>query len=199
MSLIDGIIQPQAFEQIRDKIAQILLEEFQNQYTLTGDPELDLKKVYVERFVPFDYTELPCLNVGLERGDYQNQHQGYADADYRFFVEVLMKAHTSSTYRGDTKARMKVHKVLGVARAIIENPVYKTLGFAPGVIRHREIESFVFAEPTKMDQEDCTMSRIALVVKCIETTSLLDVGLIHQNYTTVKLGETDKGYYWELV
>lgn len=198
MSLINGIIQPQAFEQIRDKIAEILLIEFQNQYLLTSDPDLDLKKVYVERFVPFDFTELPCLNVGLERGDYDNQHQGQADAVYKMYVEVLMKAHTSATYRGDTKARMKVHKVMGRARAIIENPVYKTLGFVPGIIKHREVESFVFAEPTKMDQEDCTMSRMTISVKCVEETALLDVGLIHGNYTTVKLGETDKGFYWEL-
>ena len=56
MSLIDGIIQPRAYELIRDKIAEILLEEFANQFALTSDADLNLHKVYLERFVPLDFT-----------------------------------------------------------------------------------------------------------------------------------------------
>ena len=146
MSLIDGIIQPRAYELIRDKIAEILLEEFANQFALTSDADLNLHKVYLERFVPLDFTELPCLNIGLERGDYSNQHQGQYDGDYRFYIECNVKASESDSARGDTKSKVKVQKIMGVAMAILENPVYKTLGFVPGTIKHRHVESFVFAE-----------------------------------------------------
>jgi hypothetical protein len=200
-ALIKGVIPRRGFELIRDRLCWILAVEFANQLVLTGDYDLQLDKIYMERMVPFDHTELPALNVGVERGDYSGQHQGHADGVARFFVECNTKGESDieSGQRGDTASKIWVQKLLGVAWAIIENPVYKTLGFAKGeLISHRHCESFVFAEPTRQDAENVTMCRLAVVVKYAETTELLDAAPIGALDTRVFLHESEKGYYWSM-
>lgn len=199
MGRITSVIPPQNFEIIRDRICAILLEELNDQYLRTYDEDLNVEKIYLERMVPFDHTELPALNVGIERGDYDNYHAGHADAVYRYFIECNTAAKTTGNQRGDEKSKIKVQKLLGKCRYILEDPIYKTLAFAPNtLIRHRHIEMFVFAEPTKMDSENTTMTRLILVVKTIETNVLLEGVLFDANETGVKLYDTDKGYYWTL-
>lgn len=198
MSLITNAIPRQGFEIIRDRICQILAEEFDTQFALSYDTDLDGVKIYMERMVAFDHTELSSLNVGIERGDYSNQHQGYADGVYRFFIEhnTIGETDTDNDIRGDKASKVKVQKLMGVTRAILEDPIYKTLGFAPGFIGNRHIESFVFAEPTRHDMEYATMARMILVVKCMESTPLKEAQLLAGWDTHVKLHDTDKGYYW---
>ncbi len=198
MSLIDGLIPAQGFEVIRDRICQILAVELEQQFLLSGDYDLEDigDKIYMERMVPFDHTECPAINVRIERGDYNNQHQGAADGIYRYFIEHNVVALTEDGLRGDTSAKVKAHKIMGKVRAIFENPVYKTLAFPAPFIAHRHIESFVFSEPTRNDAENSTMAQMVLVVRCLENTALLDSTLILGYDTTVKLYDTDKGYYW---
>lgn len=199
MSKINGIIGDQGFERVRDRIAQILLDELANQVVLTYDTDLVFDRVYVERMVPFDHQELSTINVGIERGDYSNQHQGQATGTYRFFIEVNTGGLTKDDgTRGDTASKMRNHKILGKCRAIIEDPVYKTLDFAAGeLIEHRHVESFVFAEPTRMDAENVTASRLIVVVRLVETSELLAADVVAvAGDTHVKLYDTDKGYYW---
>ena len=73
-SIIDGIIPAQQYETIRDKIGLILYEELVNQFTLTTDEDLNVK-VFVERFVAFDKTDFPCLNVVFSGGNYDNKNK----------------------------------------------------------------------------------------------------------------------------
>jgi hypothetical protein len=196
-SLISTVIQPRGYELIRNRICQILLDEFQAQLVYSGDYDLALGEIYMERLTPFDHTELPALNVGIERGDAESYHQGQSDWAYRFFIECNTRGHADGDLRGDTEAKVLVHKLMGVVQSILENPVYKTLGFPAGqLIKHRHIESFVFAESTRQDAENVTMARTILVVKSIETTQLLTGTLAQEWNTDIKLYETEKGYYW---
>jgi hypothetical protein len=203
--MIQGRIPPRAFEIIRNRICEILVAEFANQYTLSGDVDADrdtdLKdvKIWMERLIPFSVSELPAINVGIERGDYANYHQGQADGDYRFFMECNTSAPTNDSDSGDTNSKVWVHKLMGMAQAIITDPLYKILNFRPGqYIKHHHVESFVFAESTRQDAENVTMARTAVVVKAVETNALLDPGLIAGQDTHVKLHETDKGYYFSI-
>ncbi len=202
MSLINGIVPRQNFEIVRDQICQILVEEIEHQFILSEDQDLSNVKVFVERTSPFDHTELPALNVGVERGDYSNQHQGHADGTYRYFIECNTKAETTEDDRGDSISKMRVQRLIGLSRAILENPVYKTLGFPTGsgaIIMHRHIESFVFAENTRHDSENVNMCRMMLVVRMVETTELIEADVVAAgNDTTIKLSETEKGFYWSI-
>jgi hypothetical protein len=197
MAKLLGAVPRQNFELIRDKVAQILIEEFQAQLIYSGDYDLDLNGVFIERLVPFSHTELPALNIGLERGDEESSHQGQSEWTYRYFIETNTKGKTDDDNRGDTLAKMMSQKIMGVARAILENPAYVTLGFPRGqLIRHRHIESFVFAESTRQDAENTNMARMILVVKTVEKTELKDTVPLLESNTTVKLFETSKGFYW---
>ncbi len=196
---LTGVIPKQAFEIIRDRVCQILADEFDNQFLLGGDYDLENVDIYMERLIPFDHTDLPALNVGIERGDYTSYHQGQSEATYRFFIEHNTSAEWDDEQRGDTAAKIKVQKLMGKARAILENPIYKTLGFPKGanaLISHRHVESFVFAESTRMDAQNTTMARMILVVKTVEVTDLIEANVILGYDTTVKLHDGEKGYYW---
>jgi AraC-like DNA-binding protein len=195
---INGIIPRQAYEIIRDRICQILVEELNNQYAISGIYALQKNaQVFMERMVRFNLSELPAINVGIERGDYSNMHQGQSDGDYRFFIECNTESEGEDALRGDTKSKILVQKILGMARAILENPIYKTLGFTPGqFIKHRHIEGFVFAEQIREDSSAATMARMTLVVKAVETTDLIEANLIAGWDTEVKLHDSEQGYYW---
>lgn len=199
MSLISQVIGRTAYEIILDRICQILADELEQQFLLSGDYDLQhiSDKIYMERMVPFDYTELPALNVGIERGDYEAYHPGQSDAVYRYFIETNAGAVTTNDERGDQRAKVLRNKIMGKVRGILDHPAYFTLGFSPGqLIRHRHIESFVFAEPTRQDAENVTMARMILVVKTVEVSNLDEAELIGEWDTRVYLNESDKGYYW---
>jgi hypothetical protein len=200
--MIASIIPPRGYERIRDRICQILTAEFANQYQLTvdvGEADADIEnvQVFMERFVPFDHSELPAVNVGIERGDYTAFHQGQHDGTYRFFIECNTKAPTDDQDGGDTVAKILVQKIMGLAQAIITDPIYKTLSFPLGeLVGHLHVEMFVFGVPTQQDGENCTMSRMSLVVKAVETNRLKDGVALTEAFTSVKLNEGAKGFYW---
>lgn len=197
MRLIDGQIPRQSYELIRDRICQILVEEMEWQYVLAGS--YSPPTIWMDRFEPFDFTELPSINVGLERGDPESYHQGQTDWTYRYFMEINTSGvyETELSLRGDTEAKKEAHKIMGIVHGILDNPIYKTLGFPLGqLIKHRHLGEFVFAEPTRQDAHSVTMARAILVVKAVQTTDLIEANLIAGWDTHVKLHETEKGYYW---
>lgn len=195
MSLINGIIPQQSFELVRDRIGQILALEIANQFTLTSNSDFDLD-VWVERFVPFDKEELPTINVSLATGGFTGHTQKSTDGTYTYFIDVFTKAISTDDEKGDQMASVKLQRLLGMCRAILENPRYKTLGFDPPSIFNRHCESISIAEPGKQDATSSVMGRLAFSVKVLETVELIDPVLIGRSDTRVKLYETDKGYFY---
>lgn len=198
MSLLTGIISPHAFEIIRDRIGEILADEIANQYTLTSDEDLNLGEVWIERFVPFDKEELPTINVSLASGAFSGQTQKHTDGVYTYFIDVYTKAKTSETDRGDVLATIRLHRLLGVCRAILENPQYKTLLFTAPFIFNRHFESLSIAEPGTQDAVSSIQGRLTFSVKAIETNELITPILLGIHDTRVKLNLTDKGYFYSV-
>lgn len=196
--MISAVIGRQGFEIIRDRICQILLTEFESQYLKTYDQDLNLaeESIYMERFIAFNQSELPALNVGIERGDYEDYHPGQEGGVYRFFVECNVKAANDADARGDRKAKILAQKLLGISRYILQDPIYRKLSFPPGLIRHCHVESFVFTSPTQHDLENTNSARMIFVVKAVESNELIETALLKSSFTGVKLGESDQGYYW---
>jgi hypothetical protein len=197
MSLINGIIPKQAFELIRDRIAEILSVEMANQFALTSNTDFDMD-VWVERFVPFDKEELPTINVSLATGSLAGHTQKTTEGTYTYFVDVHAKAVSRDDEHGDSVASIKLHRLIGVCRAILENPRYKTLSFDAPLIFNRHCESISIAEPGRQDAVSSVMGRISFVVKAIETVELLTPVLIGRSDTQVKLFENDRGYFYSV-
>lgn len=201
MSVINKPIKPQAFEIVRDRIGRILADELNNQGQISYDKDLMRVKVWMERFLQFDKTEVPAINVMLAQGDYSGQTAIQHDGTYRYFIDCYFGAKAGTDGPGDVKAMFKLHKLLGVCRAIIMDPRYITLGFATpkGFIMNRHFESLNIQNPNERehDADNNVMGRLTLSVKVPEASDPITFTNIKEFVTNVKLDETDKGYTWD--
>jgi hypothetical protein len=197
INLINGIIPPQAFELIRDQIGAILSLEVHNQSVLTTNKEIDAK-VWVERFVPFDHTEFPALSVALSKGDYSNQNMANAKGTYIYNIDVFTGAKSKNGSDADKKAILNLQRILGISRAILNDPKYKTLGFDAPLIMSRQVKGIMIADPVNADSVSSVMGRITIEVSALETYELISPGMAGGVITIMKLEETEKGYTFTL-
>lgn len=194
MALINGVIPRQNFELVRDKIGEILATEFAAQFALTANEELNAT-VHVERIVPFDHSELPCINVLLSRGDFENMTAKKSDGTYQFNIDVYAKSKSSQNQAADVRASFIMQKMVGMAMAILENPRYRTLSFAAPSIAHTQVSNISIIDPTNnQDAESAMMGRLTFQVRINENVELLTANTIAGYVTNVRLDETDKGY-----
>lgn len=199
MSQIPVQIGRQAFELIRDRIGQILADEIVNQVSQGWINDVywtSESQVWLERFVPLDKTELPAVVVGLTRGDMEWHTQQQSNGNYRFNIDCYSSAKSTEDSEGDSEAMIRLHRLMGVVRAILENPRYKTLGFEPPFIQNRHMESFGIGNPAKEDALSTTFARWSFVVRVHEETELISPPMIKGYDTTINLDLTNKGYFW---
>lgn len=201
MAVIPGEIGRQSYELVGERIATILADELPEQFALsTAAPELKAAlaaQVFTERIVPFDKTEVPCVNVQMASGDYSGQTVKQDDGTYTFFIDCYTSAKNTDDVKGDQYAMVKLKKLMGVVRSILKDTRYKTLGYAPGFIMSRQISGIAIANNAQQDATHTVMGRITLVVKVPETVELIEPELIAGYQTTVKLFETELGYLWD--
>lgn len=194
MAEITHEIQPQGFELVRDRIASILATELPVQGAF--DPNINVSKVYLERWVPIDPTETPLVNVLMERGDPTQQTAKNTQGEYTYNIDVYAGAATDATDAGDKKAFLKVQKLMGIIRAILEDPKYKKLGFDDvAFIMNRHVSQLLVSPPQDAkDAGSLAMGRVVFVVRIPETVELQEGVLVSEFSTSVKLYETDKGF-----
>lgn len=195
MALINTIIPVQAYERIRDRIAEILLEEITNQFQLTGDPDIQAK-VFLERNVPLDKTNIPGVVVTFIGGQYSGQTVRDSEGNYTYAVDVCHGAKSTQDNPGDTISMYRLHKLLGKCRTILEDPKYKTLGFTPPFIMRSKIERIDLVNPIPGDAVSISMGRLTLAVRAPENADLIVPKLIDGYDTVVKLGNTEQGYVY---
>lgn len=194
MARILTVIQPRAFERIRDRIGEILADELPVQAAIEYADELDAE-VFVERFIPFDKTEMPAVNVLVARGLYDNKAALKSDGTYTFNIDCYMTAKTQAGKNGDSESAIKLQKLMGVCTAILENRQYNTLGFAKPFISHTEVREINIANPVNnQDASSVIMGRITFIVRVPETVDAILPQLLAGYDTVMKLYLTDKGY-----
>lgn len=195
MAKINGIIPVQNFEQVRDRIGSILAVEIANQYDLTNDAELN-PTIWVERTVPFDKTEMPAINIRLNSIDFNNEDVKSSDANCLFYIDCYTSAAYEEDTEGDKAATLNLHRIMGMVRAILKNPQYKTLDFTPPFNCTAKINRLYIGDTNTSDALSTTVGRIEYAVRVPENVALLNGQTIGSHYTTVYLGETEKGYLW---
>lgn len=196
MPRLNQIIPSQSFEIIRDRIGLILADEIDNQAVLNYDPDLDLV-VWVERTVPYDKAELPAVNISLARGTYEGQTVIQTDGTYLYNIDVYANSASTISDDGDSDSKFKLHKILGICRAILENSQYKTLGFPPPFIMNRHIVDLNIAETNAQDGKYTSMGRLVLSVRVPENSQIPSAELIDGISTSIRLAQSNQGYYYQ--
>lgn len=198
MALINTVIVEASFEIILKRIALILRSEIINQVVLTGDYDIDAT-VFLERTVKINTSELdsgPVIVVCLATGDFNNQDITQSAGTYQYFIDVYTKAKTSAIGAGDTRARLRCQRMLGVCRAILEATQYITLGFGYPFVMGRKINSLLIADPDDTGADSLTRARLVLEVKVPEFNPMSTASLIDGSDTKVFIDITTEGYFW---
>lgn len=190
-------ITAQGFELVRDRIGEILIEELANQFVLNPDPDINCG-VSIERSTPYNKTELPAVNISLFNGTYGKKEQRGVEGVYQYNLDVFHASKAKGAVGGDTLSAKKLQKLMGLVRFILENPIYKTIGFAPGFIgRVWFTEMGISDVKEKDDGVNTIMGRLILNVLLLEENVLLTPALIQGFETHVKINQTDNGYYYK--
>jgi hypothetical protein len=199
MSKINELITPRGFEIVRDRIGEIVADEMANQFTLHSDSSIN-PTVFVERFIPFGKEELPVVNITLGRGLFDNKKAPGADGTYNFNIDVYANAKSSDSADADKTASLKMQRMAGMIYYILSDPQYRTLGFAPPSILSVGFVDFNILDPLKLERQDglsTIFGRLNFEVKIVETQQLLTAQNIAGYDTTVKMAESDKGFFFQ--
>lgn len=195
MAKINDIIQQQNFELIRDRIAQILTVELANQHTLTGDDALQTD-IFVERQTPPDAAELTVLIVSFASGSNGIKSAREDVSEYQYFIDVYTNSPSSEDKTGDYIATTNMHRLLGACRAILGNPVYRTLDFTPGSIKTTTWRNINVRSGASQDAINTAMGRLAFSVEVADLNVLQTAPDIREYYTQVLIDTSDAGYVY---
>jgi len=206
MALLKEAIPVQNWEQIRDQIGAILKLEIEEQKNLQSPsvPILDKDpRVFIDRLVPLDKSELPAINIFMDSGTFDKQDVESVDGLYTFNIDFYNKASFGSSAeddRGDQRSLNELQRLMGICRGIIQAAQYQTLGFTKPSVTHRMTKGIEITDPTKtQDGANMAHGRLILEVRHIETNELFVATDLAESFTKVKLYDTDKGYEWNFV
>jgi len=200
MSKILTEITAQRFELIRDRIAEIITDELNGQFIITSN-SLFSAKVWLERFIPFDKTELPAVNIYFNGSNFDSQTPISSKSNNNYNIECSVSAKDTDSDAGDILANKKCHKLIGAIRYILENPNYLELDFTnPRFVFSTIVNNINISQPT--NNSDGTFSVSAQIIFNVVSEELngeLSAIEAEKYTTTMKLNETEKGFYYELI
>lgn len=197
MAKITKVIQPDNIEFVRDRIAAVLIEELGNQAQLTYDLHLD-PQVTLENTNAEDIVNMALVNISVAAGTYDNKDYRSVKGTYTFFIDCYTKAKTTQQIPGNYLAAQRLQKLMRLCRAILNDPIYKTLGFQPGFIYRVYLSGFDIRNmPGKNDTNNSAMGRLTLVVEATENDNLITPKLIEGYETKLNIGNSSAGYFWD--
>ena len=196
-NMIATPIPVQAFETVRDQIGTILTAELANQSSLLSDPRLNAT-VWVERFIPFDQSEIPAVNISLI--EIENIEYNPISAEYmvRYDIDVFNSAKQQRTQEGDVECQQVLQRICGLIRSILTHPRYKTLDLPSGTIGTTKVETIGIADLYSQDGTFSGQARITFMVKILERNTAEDPIPSLGGLTNVRIELTDRGYRYIL-
>lgn len=196
MSRINHVIQPRAFEFIRDRIGAILADELAEQYGTFNVQEANAT-VTVEGDKVIDSTEMATVLVALSQDLLDNEHAGEARGRNTFNVDCFCRAKSTDAVDGAVLASYKAQRLVGLCYAILKDAAYDTLGYVPGFIQNVSIPKIGVGDPSEKDMMCTVMARMSVQVTANESTELFAPTLIQGYQTTVLVGgSTNAGYQY---
>jgi hypothetical protein len=199
---IQAVIGQSNFELIRDQIGAVLALEIANQKVLS--PALIAPdKIWIERFVPFDASEYPAIKILYQHGSIDEGSREILQAHYThtYFIDVMFSAKSTADAQGDQLSSVQMQKMLGIIRAILSSPAYSTIGFSRPFNKRAWVNSIEVFEPMEMQDETNQINgRVEYCIEVPEYGVVTDTGVpLNEITTTVRLNESDKGYFWDYI
>lgn len=197
MSLINNqILGPSSYEIIRERLAEILYTELLNQYDYTGDDEVNIPRIWIERLVDFNASELPAINVQVVKVDLDNHSQLGSDGTGQYWIDIHTKASKRGIEDGGYLAQKHMQKLAGICRQIIEHSNYKTLAFEAPFIMNRRVLEIRFVTNKTEDTLSIATGRLLVSVRAPEVNGVFVPRNIAEWVTVVKLHDSEAGYKW---
>jgi hypothetical protein len=196
---ITNIIPVQNYAALVSAVGAILATEFAAQLVLAPANTLYSTKIWLERFIAFDRTELPAINIFLNLANYNDNDPHNSRGDVKLSIEVVTSAKHTATAQGDALAVSKLNKLTGAIRYILEHPAYLNLGLQKFVFG-TTVESIRNTQPTQQGDGSHTVSAVIIFNVNLRESNGNLTG-INLDFTTSKLviGSSAKGYYLEIV
>ncbi len=205
-------IPPQNFELVRDRIGGILLCEFGNQATNYSLPAACTPTaIDIERFVQIDEDSFPIVTVRTAKGSYLDdegkqtkESGGNVFGVYKYYIDIYTGSPSTPGEGGDQLASVNLQRMMGIARAVLEDTRYDTLGFDPKTsglqIQNVHVENFFINLPANTgDAIDYICGRLVLSVKVPETVQLPAPGALAIAFVTVGLFKTGNTIKWQFL
>ncbi len=184
----------QNFELIRDQIAAILKLEMANQATLQTNPDLD-PNVYTERFTPISKEEEKVLTVNLSNLELGQETQMSQKSDTVYFIDIYTFGKSDPTHMGYYNSSVKMQRLAGLVRAILEDPQYNKLDFPSTFIHRTSVFNILMDDGGRFeDGSNMRMCRVQFRVEHNEDQEVKTPIDLDGNDTIVKIEETEKGY-----
>lgn len=204
-SKINQAIAFQRFEQIRDRIVEILMVEIDQQKTLQTDPRvvgvLNNTTFYRERFRAMNESEMLAVAIFLFNADYDNKNQTSVRGTYTFFLDCFAREFHTQLEDGDEASALSGQSAIGFIRSILENPNWFQLGFGDAsqttFVNTTSIKSVKRTEEENTkDAGNIIMYRIIFEVVATEDTNFIEGVPLKLATTNVRLSETDQGFQY---
>lgn len=192
--MIEALIPIQNFEAVRDRMGLVLQTELENQQYLGAD--IVVPTIYIERGVPFNDTELPAINIQYSGGTFGNKDITQVQGTYNYNIDIVTNNSTDGTDRGDFLAMQAVQRLAGLIRAILDNPLYITLGFARPSLGHVEVGTMQIADRGDTDAKNSAMARVVYTAQVAEGNKLITAPQFEAAFTALKIDTSDEGYMY---
>jgi len=192
------------FEAVRDRIALILKTEMDNQALLRGTPQTPplpnipnpnyTASFFTERFTVVGKEEGNIITVDIVDGNPSNNTPISQPIEFTYNIDIYVNAVQNANY-GYYNSAVKLHRLAGLVRHILQSPYYDRLDFANGIIERRTVSKIQFARVS--DEQDgafSRMARVTLTVKMNETQSGIAIVDSGGYDTIINIEETELGY-----
>lgn len=210
--LITTAIPLSNLEIIRNQIAAILATELPAQWLLDNTiPKVE--RVWVERTIPPDNTEIPLVIVGLDQATWLDHNQRSAKGEYTFNIDIYNNSVTTgsdTTNSGDVLAMVGLQRLVAIIRGILQAPVYNTLALSAGTIAGVYVQSALVGQKNAAtgqtgdkDGAHDVVAQIKIMVRSGENNMLTATAVPLQQATTAitlltdSLQQSDKGFYYD--
>jgi hypothetical protein len=193
------------FESVRDKIATILKEEMDNQALRRGTPQAAplpnipnpdyTASFYTERYTPIGKEEGNVITVDIDNTQLDNQTPVSQSLECSFNIDIYTAAKQTTSNYGYYNSAVKLHRLAGLVRHILQSPYYDRLGLVNGIIERRSVSRIQFAKVNdEQDSAFMRMARIVFVVRINENSNQITPITADGYDTIINIEETEKGF-----